>query len=138
MNTVLTSQDKKELNGLQLKVFEAMRDGRFRTLESLCLETRIKYPSSVGSRLRDFARELHADKPADTAWVYERRRVSGRGRVWEYRLFANPAFKNEQLSFGFSNDNAASEVPCVPGFGLGTHQKSSDGERGTFALSSRM
>lgn len=79
---MLIESDKRA----RASVLEAMRDGQWHTLEDLAVRCGIKWPSTVASRIRDFAHRKGSVKAAPKDWVYETRAIEGRFREFEYRL----------------------------------------------------
>ena len=77
-------------------VFEVMQDGGWHTLEGIAEKCGIRYPSSVASRIRDFASLKDSPDARPKDYCYERQSVEGKRRVYEYRLLVN-VVKDEQL-----------------------------------------
>lgn len=78
-DTFLSSQDCIRLRGQMKRIYDLMRDGRWRTLRQIaattnCLET------SASTRLRDFR------KPRFGCHEIQLRRVDGHPGLYEYRL----------------------------------------------------
>jgi hypothetical protein len=88
------------------RVLSAMESGAWWTLEGLCDRTGIRYPSSVASRLRDFASVKGSTDAKPKVYAYERRSVPGKKRVYEYRLVESLEFK-DQLRLELSEEKSA-------------------------------
>lgn len=68
----------------QAVVFRIMADGQWHTLEDVAEQAKIQYPSTVASRLRDFAGNVEGEH--NKGYSYERRTQKGTRRTFEYRL----------------------------------------------------
>lgn len=77
------ARDHARLEGQLRRVFELMRDGRWRTLAQIAAAT-TSPEGSVSARLRDLR------KPKFGAFRVDRRRRSGRAGQCEYRLGIPP------------------------------------------------
>lgn len=74
-------RDRKRLNKQAQKVFDLMRDGKWRTLRQIADTT--NYPeASISARLRDFRKQEFG------AFPVERNRVNG--GLWQYKLIVKP------------------------------------------------
>lgn len=73
------AKDKVRLNGQQQRVYEVMRDGRWRTLAEIAEASNVPL-STVGSRVRDFR------KPRFGHFDVQRKRLTDATHV--YRLVA--------------------------------------------------
>jgi hypothetical protein len=71
--------DFSRLKGQILRVYQLMRDGRWRTLEEIAHGTGDPV-ASVSSQLR------HLRKPRHGGYTVNRRRRNGSGNLWEYQV----------------------------------------------------
>jgi hypothetical protein len=77
--------DGARLNGQRLKVFELMKDGKYRTITEIKAEIKTGSETAISARLRDFRKARWGGHKVDP-----RRRGNGKLGVWEYRLILNP------------------------------------------------
>lgn len=96
MSTVWTEADRAKMRPANLAVLMAIQGEGWITLPKLASKVGMKNPSTVASRLRDFA--ASAENPSkEKAWVYHKRKVDGQ---WEYLLVERPADGQEILPLG--------------------------------------
>lgn len=76
-DTIVPERDNERLGRQSRDVFDLMKDGRWRTLDSIAAQTDHP-PASISARLRDFR------KPRFGGYTVERRHVSN--GLFEYRI----------------------------------------------------
>lgn len=87
--------EKQRLSPCLVLVLEAMRDGKWTTLEAVAKRVGMRNASTCGSRLRDFA-SSEDNKSPKHEWRYARRGTDIRG-CFEYRLYFVPMNNPLQL-----------------------------------------
>ncbi len=95
--------DKSRLNAQQHRVWNAMRDGRWYTLDEVAALT-CDPPASVSARIRDFRKEKFG------GFTVERRRVHERLGWYEYRLIVPP----EQMALNLHGNGQPRKDQHVP------------------------
>lgn len=96
MSTVWTEADKAKMRPANLAVLMAIYGAGWVTLPAIASKVGRKNPSTVASRLRDFA--ASAENPSvDKPWVYHKRKVDGQ---WQYLLVEKSGDRQEKLPLG--------------------------------------
>lgn len=80
--TYQSERDKNRLNGQQAVVFEAMKDGAWRTLARIHAMTGAP-EASISARLRDLKKQKFGGHTLDKRYL--------RDGLWEYRVIVNAA-----------------------------------------------